>query len=111
MILAGCEDYTIFINQSEALSLDDVNTNSLASVFPNPSNGEFTISIELPVASELTADLYNISGQLLSTEVYDFSFSNALQIDMRDIAKAQGVYFLKLTTPEGTSSTQKVIIE
>ena len=99
------------MNQSEALSIDDVNRDSLANIFPNPNNGAFTISIESPVTSKLTARLYSISGQLISTEIYDFSFSNALQTDLRNVVKSRGVYFLTLITPEGTSSTQKVIIE
>jgi len=111
IILAGCEDYTVFINQTEALSTDDVGINNLASIFPNPSNGVLNITIDRAITSELTAKLYSISGQLLATENYDFSLSNVLQIDVRDAVQSQGVYFLSLTTPEGVSSTQKVIIE
>ncbi len=111
MILADCEGYTVFMNQTESLSVDDVAVNDFATVFPNPSNGKFTITADASKANKLTGKLYNITGQLLTTEIYDFTASNALQIDIRDVVNAQGVYFLTLSTPEGKISTQKIIIE
>jgi hypothetical protein len=84
-----------------------VNSNDV-NVFPNPSNGMFTINITNANFNELTVSISNIQGK----EIYNFTERNInsdynKQIDLEGVAK--GVYFIKINT--GTElKIQKLII-
>jgi len=110
IILGVCDGYRVFIQDNPALSIENINLEATTRVFPNPSNGQMNIAFNGSNTNKLTAELYSLSGQLLMNRVYDFSLSNTLNVDMRNITQS-GIYFLKLITDEGISTTQKIIVE
>jgi hypothetical protein len=80
-------------------------TNNNLTIFPNPSNGIFTIS------SSVTTDKFEITvintlGQTVKTET--LKNSNQTSIDMSTMSK--GVYYLKAASAEGTKLF-KLILE
>jgi len=70
-----------------------------ASIYPNPSNGNFSISIN---EKEFTVTVYDVSGKVVCES------KNEKQINITD--KPSGIYFLRITTKEGTVN-RKIIKE
>lgn len=92
----GIEDQTI--NEGVAFS-----------VYPNPTNGQFTVSITNTNSKTVSINVVNILGET----VYTFSDNNCAnsvnkQINLENIAA--GIYFIKLDTGKDVI-TQKIIIE
>jgi uncharacterized repeat protein (TIGR01451 family) len=61
-------------------------------ISPNPATTTLNVSGLTTIA---TAEIYNISGKLLLTKQL-----NATQVDISNLAK--GLYFIKMTSPEGS---------
>ena len=78
----------------------EVNTEISVLIYPNPSNGKFTINTK----GNLT--IYNSLGEkVLEQKV----ISQNTEINLCD--KPQGVYFIKMCTVNGTSIFRKLIIQ
>ncbi len=80
---------------------------SLFTVYPNPSNGKFTVKAEGLQRANCKLEICNLLGQ----EIYNAFFKEqqpTLDIDLSDFSK--GIYFVKFD--DGTNSyKQKIIIE
>jgi len=93
-----------FVNYKEVgtLSTEDVIAKKEVNVYPNPSNGVFTITIdtdaEYAVYSILGQEIAN--GQLLSGE-------NAINI----AGKSNGIYILKVVQASGRTASYKLVKE
>jgi sugar lactone lactonase YvrE len=76
----------------------------LFSVYPNPSNGTFTISTDDTGPMEVS--VFNTVGQL----VYHQSFIGAkAPIDL--LATPPGLYYIQCKARDGVKATQKIVIE
>lgn len=84
------------------LSLTEVAKNSI-SIFPNPSNGVFTVK---GAESIVSIQVVNSLGQIVET-----INSNANSIIKIDLSNRKGVYFVKLMDNSGDLITKKVIIK
>ncbi len=73
------------------------------SVYPNPSNGMFTVS--LPKGKTFEMEVTDLTGKVVMKQVVK---GNAAQLDLK--GQAQGVYMLKITS-EGNTAVQKLIIQ
>jgi len=88
----------------EFIGVIDENTINLISIYPNPSNGSFTVNKELN--EKMTIYFYNTLGELIYTE-------RLLQNDNRIYLSnvKSGIYFYRVVTKSSYSSSGKVIIE
>lgn len=87
-------------------SLDGIeeHENAIAmSIYPNPTNGRFTISSETEEIQ--TVSIYDLSGKMVLRE---HPFNSHSSIDLSD--KPIGMYILKIETEKGIS-TQKIILQ
>lgn len=62
-------------------------------IYPNPTDGEFTVSWKNRYESRLTITIYNISGQLLKTVQTDTGV-NEIILNLNGVRK--GIYFIEL---------------
>ena len=108
--MAGCEEYRVFINGTKSLGVIDFTNTNLASIYPNPTRGLVNISLENLDTNSLQIQLYTVSGSLIFDTITDFTSNKISQLDVCFI-KESGIYFLKLTTPDGDSISQKLIVE
>jgi uncharacterized surface protein with fasciclin (FAS1) repeats len=76
-------------------------------VFPNPTNNQFTLDLELNASERVTVDLVNIVGQVVkSVDLGTRSVGlNREYIDVNDLS--EGIYFMNLTVGD-TQGTVKV---
>jgi hypothetical protein len=78
--------------------------------YPNPFNPTTTISFNLPVRSDVTLTIYNVTGQ----KVADFSGSydageQSIEWDATNFAS--GIYFYKLTANNFTDTKRMVLVK
>ena len=83
-------------------SIDEISAASI-SIFPNPSNGTFTIR---GVEGVVSIEVVNSLGQ--TVESID---SNSNSMVKLDLSNRKGVYFVKLTDKSGNLITKKVIVK
>lgn len=74
-------------------------------IFPNPSNGNFTIDLGREYYNA-TVQIYNIFGQRISFS----TFASAKTIEI-EITGSAGIYFVEVGTADGLSKTLKTIKE
>lgn len=90
-----------------------VNTNDVflqqnaVSLFPNPTSGEFTLSLE-QIAKDVQVRILNNTGQLIKTIYKTDSAVQELEIDMTGFAR--GIYLIDLFV-DGKRLTKKLIVE
>jgi photosystem II stability/assembly factor-like uncharacterized protein len=99
-------------------TLDGIDDNSPAlpfslslSSYPNPFNAQTTISYSLPEPGRATLTIYNLLGQKVAT-LYDGEQTAGEHSLVWD-AKSQpsGVYFAKIESERGKSTTQMVLLK
>ncbi|OYU94679.1 MAG: hypothetical protein CFE21_15490 [Bacteroidetes bacterium B1(2017)] len=84
---------------------------SQVSLFPNPANNQFTVSLNLVHANTVSVELMDVTGKVvLSTE------NNKLQSGVNEVIfntseMPQGVYFVRISTPESSLSSRMVIVK
>ncbi|PBQ33378.1 hypothetical protein CNR22_16860 [Sphingobacteriaceae bacterium] len=67
-------------------------------LFPNPSNGDFTIVTTLPTVQRLKINVYSMMGQLVYQDVVEQAKQNLIEIKMHD--QSPGIYFVQLDNGE-----------
>jgi hypothetical protein len=114
---AAAFEVVVGSHDAMAAALSDVlpKAYALDNNFPNPFNPTTTIPVAVPHTSDVTLKIYNILGEEVRT-----LFSGSLESgrywmtwDGRNDAGrgvASGVYFVRLTAPQGVSKVQKMMM-
>ncbi len=87
-----------------ALNLKKLSKENLLSIYPNPNNGIFTLTMEKSETG--TISISDILGRKI--EIIQILKSQNMQIDLSQYA--QGIYHVQIITPS-TSDTKRIIIE
>jgi len=82
---------------------------TLYPAYPNPFNSTTTIEYALPFASEVSLNLYNLSGRRVETLVNGRMQAGVHRVKLDAGDMASGLYFLKLEGV-GQSFTQKIML-
>jgi hypothetical protein len=102
-------DYLLNISFEElSTGVDAAGLGSSLVVYPNPTQGMFTVSISNAEASDLSLELVNISGQTVYRNEVKSVYSYNEEIDASSFAK--GVYYLKVNNGEEVK-IEKVVIQ
>jgi hypothetical protein len=112
-LLAGPETFTplesYIGNISEIFTgLEEVNSNQLSlSVFPNPSNGEFSISLQTDASDPVQVKIFNSMGALVYQNSMDFG-STQMNINIQELPS--GVYQL-VATQDQTRMVEQIMVK
>jgi large repetitive protein len=100
----GCSDTSGCLTLTNPTSIVD-NTNAFEfNVYPNPTNGIITVSLEGNQDACMLL-LTNVLGKTIGT----YSIRNKLTIDMNASQLSEGVYFITITGENGIRKTQKLV--
>ncbi|RQV97896.1 T9SS C-terminal target domain-containing protein [bacterium] len=77
--------------------------------FPNPFNAETTLRFDLPVASPVEMNLYNLQGQLVKTLLSGQVDAGTHEVALSLPDYPSGVYLVNLTAGQ-LSATQKIVL-
>lgn len=104
----GCSASSLGITVNEFVDIVELDA-CIFSIFPNPSEGKFSISFNAIVGSNYSFKIYNVAGQL----IYKDALANQSGKIIKDINLgefASGVYNLLLSDGK-TESSKKIIIK
>ena len=90
---------------------DDPKTIQLLQNYPNPFNPSTTISFSLPKASNVSLQVYSITGQLVATLLNEFVQNGDYSVRWDASAQASGIYFYTLHVDKSVSSKRMVLIK
>jgi hypothetical protein len=86
-------------------SVTDLDVAASLNIYPNPSEGSFTISYSLRNAQTITFEVFDLAGKLIHTQTAAaVRGTNNTNISLQNAAK--GIYFVKLTTANGTVNSK-----
>ena len=78
-------------------------------IYPNPTNGNSTLAIDLKNNANVEVTVTNMVGQIVkSTKTIGYSGTNKINVDVNGLAK--GIYTVNVKL-DGAFSTKKLIIE
>ena len=104
-----CNDSITQIISITTVGITDFSAQTLMSLYPNPTNGSFTLELNLVQNDKAEAKVMNAMGQIVVDENHNFaSGKNVLPVDISTIAK--GVYFVQLKT-SSTIITKRIVLE
>lgn len=96
---------TLICSSGDTVGVDELVSDKLFCVFPNPSSEEFTISFAQIIENGFV-ELYNVYGKKVLTE----KIRNEIRKEIKPVAISSGVYFLKVYDGE-KSACNKLIIK
>jgi len=94
-------DHALEIPQSMALNQN----------YPNPFNPETFISYQLPVATQVTLNIYNVLGQKVNTLVSKKQSTGTYNVNWDASSFSSGMYFYQLETANKTLSRRMLLIK
>ncbi|MDO9391674.1 MAG: T9SS type A sorting domain-containing protein [bacterium] len=84
-------------------------TFALQAACPNPSRGQTVIKYQLPKASNVQLQVYNVAGQLVKTVNEGQKPAGYHRIDLNSAQLSNGIYFYRLHAGE-FSATKKLVV-
>ena len=102
---AEVEDYTV--NVTPLLSVDEFNSSTTLTIYPNPNNGEFNVVLDGSSAKNIEISVFDIRGRRVFDKVYE---SNPAFNEVVNLNGAQsGMYLLQVS--DGTrTQTRKILV-
>lgn len=108
------ENYEATLTNSPAcydlnnVGIDEVSANNNMIVYPNPSNGIFTVEISNFSNENGTVNVNDVTGKVISTYEVKNSTNGKITMDLQTLSK--GVYFINYVS-EGKNISQRVIVQ
>ena len=101
----------IVVNSHAEVSADIpiVNRFRLSQAYPNPFNPTTTITLVMPVSSDITVEVYNLLGQVVSTFASGYRKAGTYSFTWDASAFSSGVYLITFSASD-TRITQKVLL-
>ena len=91
------------------ISKNSINSVKNINIYPNPTNGNTTLAIDLKNNANVEVTVTNMVGQIVkSTKTIGYSGTNKINVDVNGLAK--GIYTVNVKL-DGAISTKKLIVE
>ena len=86
------------------------NINSVSQNFPNPFNNESYVTVSLNEGTNLSLEVYTLTGQIVSAKDYGYMVNGSHTLTINGADLTAGVYFYTVTAGEN-KITRKMIVE
>ncbi len=96
---------TVVITQ---VGLQDNDLSNTLSLYPNPNDGNFTLSFDFTTQKDVTIQVLDMSGRMIYSDIENNIMSYNKQIGLE--SAESGMYFVRIITTEGVV-TEKVMIQ
>lgn len=90
-------------------NINELSSENLIEVYPNPSNGNFTIDNGSD-AKKLSVDLVDLEGRSVFSKEFDVTPQSQTEINLSD-KLSTGIYMMKITRDNGVFEMEKLVIE
>ncbi|MFQ5870071.1 MAG: T9SS type A sorting domain-containing protein, partial [Candidatus Zixiibacteriota bacterium] len=107
----GVSDWTLTGSFLEASEVDLPTEFSLSSNYPNPFNAKTVIEYQLPQASDVKLEVYNLLGEKVATLVDGEQNAGYRSAAWDASAASSGVYFYKLTAGDFTDTERMILVK
>ena len=97
---------TITINVGYT-GVEEVNLEESVNLYPNPSNGEFNLSLNFPIEQYVEIRIFNTIGELLASRTMNNTSSSVVEFNLN--SNAEGFYFVNVKTAN-QSITKRISI-
>jgi len=84
---------------------------SLLQNYPNPFNGSTVIKFDIPVNSEVRADIYSLTGSHIETLVNDYLTAGVYKINWSNNNLSSGIYFYTITAGKFKDAKKMILIK
>jgi hypothetical protein len=99
----GLSAYQMSYNTDGTTAVQDIDKQDFATIFPNPTSGQLTITFPSNIKDEIKQiQVFNAMGQCLKTNAppqYEMDFSGF----------TNGIYIIKIQTQNGKQQITKVV--
>lgn len=100
-----------FLNNSRMEKANIINKSNNLRVYPNPSNGEFTVMYEVTKRADVSLVIYDLNGVLLRSLVNvhaQYEGNYQIPVNLKDLPN--GIYIVSLINGD-KKSTERLVIE
>ncbi|WNJ18557.1 T9SS type A sorting domain-containing protein [Pontibacter sp. G13] len=97
------------VNCADIVSVDPLTAAGIATVnvFPNPTNGAFSIEVELNNADEVNIEVFDVRGQQVAAQALGFSAVHNAKVSLNN--PAAGIYLVRISTTQGVVSRKLIV--
>ena len=92
-----------------SVDLPLANRFSLRDAYPNPFNPTTTMELSMPLAGDITVEVYNMLGQSVATLTSGYMEAGTYNLTWDAANAASGMYFVKAET-QGSIQKQKILL-
>ena len=104
----GDDMYIDDVSISSPTGVQEMQLNSALSVYPNPSKGELSVSLNLPYSENFEVRVFDVMGRTVTNIAEVNSLGGLYNVDLSQ--SANGIYFVQVITDKGTV-TRKVMLD
>lgn len=97
------------MNFDISLSVDDINNEMASSLYPNPTQGNSTLELQLLNDASISINVVDVTGQsVYSSDVSNFAAGNH-KIDINTASLSSGIYFVNINNGANSASKKLVV--
>jgi photosystem II stability/assembly factor-like uncharacterized protein len=96
------------IHNSYCVAISSVSDNNIIGIYPNPNNGNFTLSVTGNARGKINLEVINSIGQMVYQSAYNKD-ADVMSTECMLNQVARGIYFVRITTESG-SKVEKLVI-
>lgn len=106
---SATDTLTIIVGNGGPTSIEDFKIEEAITVYPNPNNGQFNLTIQLPYYQNVTYTLFDAIGKVIQTNSLEnvLNFENSINISNN----SKGVYYLRVQTELGQTTKRISLIK
>jgi hypothetical protein len=92
---------------STPAGLNEIVSDDMVSVYPNPANGNFVLKMQQKFSSSCEVSVYNCIGESIDNKIY--KSSEGISVNIPD--KRDGIYFVEIKNEDGNVIRKKLILQ